>query len=114
MVAGVESQKLNARSFGFQLGPRMNAAGRLETAQYSLDMLRARDGMLALDKAQQLDAMNMERRKEQDRIFKEAINEAEKYASDAVLVVSGKNWSHGIIGIVAAKLLEKYKNLRLY
>lgn len=109
MVAGVESQKLNARSFGFQLGPRMNAAGRLETAQYSLDMLRASDGMLALDKAQQLDAMNMERRKEQDRIFKEAINEAEKYANDTVLVVSGKNWSHGIIGIVAAKLLEKYK-----
>ncbi len=109
MVAGVEPQKVNARSFGFQLGPRMNASGRLDTALYSLEMLRAADSMVALDKAQQLDAMNLERRKEQDRIFKEAIALAEQFKNDNVLVVSGKNWSHGIIGIVAAKLLEKYK-----
>lgn len=108
-VAGVDSQKVNARSFGFQLGPRMNASGRLDTARYSLEMLRATDGMTALDKSQQLDAMNMERRKEQDRIFKEAIVVAETLKNDNVLVVSGKGWSHGIIGIVAAKLLEKYK-----
>lgn len=109
MVAGVAAEKLDARSFGFQLGPRMNAAGRLETAQYSLDMLRATEGMAALDKAQQLDAMNLERRKEQDKIYKEALVQAEKYIKDNVLVVSSKGWSHGIIGIVAAKLLEKYK-----
>lgn len=109
MVAGVEPQKVDARSFGFQLGPRMNAAGRLETALHSLEMLRATDGMAALDKAQQLDAMNLERRKEQDRIYMEAITQAEQFAADAVLVVSSENWSHGIIGIVAAKLLETYK-----
>lgn len=108
-VSRVEPEKLNARSLGFALGPRMNASGRLETAQYSLEMLTAKDGMSALEKAEQLDAMNIERRAEQDRIFKEAIEEAEQYKYDAVLVVSGVGWSHGIIGIVAAKLLEKYK-----
>lgn len=108
-VAGVEPGKVNARALGFQLGPRMNAAGRLDTALYSLEMLRAHEGMVALDKAQQLDSMNLERRKEQDRIYKEALEQAETYAHDEVLVVSGKGWSHGIIGIVAAKLLEKYK-----
>ena len=108
-VAGVDSSKINARSFGFQLGPRMNASGRLETARFSLDLLLASDGMEALDRAQQLDAMNIERRKEQDRIYKEALVQAEKLAKDKVLVVSHVNWSHGIIGIVAAKLLEKYK-----
>lgn len=108
-VAGVDPSKINARSFGFQLGPRMNASGRLETARYSLDLLLASDGMEALDRAQQLDAMNIERRKEQDRIYKEALVQAEKLAKDKVLVVSHVNWSHGIIGIVAAKLLEKYK-----
>ena len=56
-VAGVEPEKVNARSLGFGLGPRMNAAGRLETAQYSLEMLRAADGMMALEKAQQLDTL---------------------------------------------------------
>jgi single-stranded-DNA-specific exonuclease len=87
----------------------MNAAGRLETAQIALDMLRAKDPMEALEKAQQLDALNQERRLEQDKIFKEATVQAEKYADDNVLVVSAPGWSHGIIGIVAAKLLEKYK-----
>jgi single-stranded-DNA-specific exonuclease len=87
----------------------MNAAGRLETAQYALDMLRATKGMEALEKAQQLDEMNQARRAEQDIIFKQAIIQAEQYKNDNVLVVSSPGWNHGIIGIVAAKLLEKYK-----
>jgi len=108
-VAGVEPAKVNARSLGFGLGPRMNAAGRLETAQHSLDMLRAEDPMLALEKAQQLDVLNTSRRSDQDKIFKAAILQAEMYKDDPVIVVSHPDWNHGIIGIVAAKLLEKYK-----
>lgn len=108
-VAGVEPEKVNARSLGFGLGPRMNAAGRLETALYSLEMLQATDGMTALEKAQQLDTLNVTRRSEQDKIFKAAILQAEQYKNDPVLVVSHADWNHGIIGIVAAKLLEKYK-----
>lgn len=108
-VAAVEPEKVNARHLGFALGPRMNAAGRLETAQYALDMLRSREGMLALEKAQKLDSMNHARRSEQDKIFKEAIVQAEQLADDPVLVVSAPSWNHGIIGIVAAKLLERFK-----
>lgn len=108
-VARVEPDKVNARSLGFGLGPRMNAAGRLETAQHSLDMLRACDSKVALEKAEQLDMLNTLRRTDQDRIYKEAIKQAEQYKNDNVLVVSSSGWSHGIIGIVAAKLLEKYK-----
>ncbi len=108
-VSGVEPEKVNARSLGFGLGPRMNAAGRLETAQYALDMLRATDPMEALEKAQRLDAMNLARRADQDKIFKAAIIQAEQFKDDDVLVVSSPGWNHGIIGIVAAKLLERYK-----
>ena len=108
-VSRVEPHQVNARHLGFGLGPRMNAAGRLETAQYALDMLRAQDNEVALQLASQLDDMNQARRAEQDAIFKEAIVQAEQFADDPVLVVSGKGWNHGIIGIVAAKLLEKYK-----
>lgn len=107
-VARVEPEKVNTRSLGFALGPRMNAAGRLETAQIALDMLRASDPMMALEKAQELDALNTARRVDQDKIFKSAIVEAGKFADDPVLVVSAPNWNHGIIGIVAAKLLEKF------
>jgi len=107
-VARVDRDAITSRSLGFGLGPRMNAAGRLETAQYSLDMLQSTESANALNLAQQLDVMNTSRKNEQDRIFKEAIILAEKYAGDNVLVVSSPKWNHGIIGIVAAKLLEKY------
>ena len=107
-VAGVKPEAVNARSLGFSLGPRMNAAGRLETAQYSLDMLTATDSMEALSFARKLDEMNQARRKEQDHILQEALLQAEMYKDDPVLVVSAPEWNHGIVGIVAAKLLEKF------
>lgn len=108
-VAAVRSETLNARSLGFGLGPRMNASGRLETAQYALDLLTASDPMEALRLARQLDDMNKNRRLEQDVIFKEALVQAEELINDPVLVVSAEGWNHGIVGIVAAKLLERYQ-----
>ncbi len=109
-VSKVEPEKLVARSLGFGLGPRLNAAGRLETAQWGLDLLTTEDNQEALELAEKLDLMNRERRLEQDRIFKEARQYVEQeLAADPVLIVSNPTWSHGIIGIVAAKLLEAYK-----
>jgi single-stranded-DNA-specific exonuclease len=108
-VARVEPHALNSRSLGFALGPRMNAAGRLETARHSLDMLLADTVEVASERAEQLDALNAARRSDQAKIFNEAILQAERYAADPVLVVSGADWNHGIVGIVAAKLLEKYQ-----
>ncbi len=108
-VAGVRPETVNARSLGFGLGPRMNASGRLETAQYALDMLVAEDPMEALRLARQLDDMNQARRRDQDEILKEALVQAEHYHDNPVLVVSAPGWNHGIVGIVAAKLLEKFQ-----
>lgn len=107
-VARVEPEKLVARSLGFGLGPRLNAAGRLETAQLALDLILATDNAKAHELAELLDSMNRERRAEQDRIFKMARQQAEALSLDRVLIVSDPSWSHGIIGIVAAKLLETY------
>jgi len=107
-VARVEREKLVARSLGFGLGPRLNAAGRLETAQLALDLLTAADNAKAFELAELLDGMNRDRRTEQDRIFKEARMQADALEHDKVLIVSDPSWSHGIIGIVAAKLLERY------
>lgn len=108
LVAGVDPTKITARSLGFGLGPRMNAAGRLETASHALDMLREQGGLRALELAQHLDVMNTTRRSDQDAILKAAVVQAEQYHMDNVLVVSSPGWNHGIVGIVAAKLLEKY------
>ena len=108
-VAGVEPEQVNARHLGFGLGPRMNAAGRLETAQHALDMLVARDGLAALEASEKLEELNVKRRGIQDAIFEEACVQAEELADDHVLVVSSDGWNHGVIGIVASKLVEKYK-----
>lgn len=108
-VAGIDPENIDARALGFALGPRMNAAGRLETAKYAQDMLLTRDTTRALELAQKLDEMNQARRMAQDEILKGAIVQAERYLRDPVLVLSDPSWSHGIIGIVAAKILEKYK-----
>lgn len=108
-VALVDVSKINARTLGFSLGPRMNAAGRLETAQHALDMLISTDNMEALEKAQYLDELNTSRRSDQAKILKQAIIQADDYSSDDVLVVSGIDWNHGIVGIVASKLMERYK-----
>jgi len=107
--AGIEPERVNARHLGFGLGPRMNAAGRLETAQHALDMLVARDGLAALEASEKLEELNVKRRIIQDAIFEEACVQAEQLADDRVLVVSSDGWNHGVIGIVASKLVEKYK-----
>ena len=108
-VAGIEPEQVNARHLGFGLGPRMNAAGRLETAQHALDMLVARDGLVALEASEKLEELNGKRRGIQDAIFEEACVQAEELTNDRVLVVSSSGWNHGVIGIVASKLVEKYK-----
>lgn len=108
-VAGVDVSAITARTLGFVLGPRLNASGRLETAKLSLELLTSTDNMRALAVAQQLDTMNLRRRAEQDKIYLMAVEQAEAKLSDPVLVVSHPEWSHGIVGIVAAKLLERYK-----
>ncbi len=107
-VARIEPDKLNARALGFGLGPRLNASGRLETAQIALDLLTETDRKKALELASRLDVMNLARRADQDRIVKHASEKVLQLEKDSVLVVSDPSWSHGIIGIVAAKLLETH------
>jgi single-stranded-DNA-specific exonuclease len=107
-ISKVDRDKANARSLGFGLGPRMNASGRLETAQHSLDLLRTKNSADAYASAEKLDVLNTTRRSEQDKIVTAAKLQVEQYKNDNVLVLSAKNWNHGIIGIVAAKIMETY------
>ena len=108
-VADIKPETISARSLGFGLGPRINASGRLDTAQHSLDMLTATDSKEALEASEKLEMFNQKRRSIQDGIFAEAVEQADKMLDDQVLVVSAPDWNHGVIGIVASKLVETYK-----
>lgn len=101
--AGIKS--LNSESIGFQIGPRLNAAGRLESADLSLDLLRATNLIEAAPLAEQLEQLN-KRRKSEQRAATREIDE-HGVGDDPVIVATG-HWHEGILGIVAGRLVEEY------
>ncbi len=109
-VAGLEQKSINATKVAFGLCPRINAAGRMGDAARALELLVCDNMLTALGIANEIDGENSLRQQTEKEILKEAINsvEANGYASEKVIVCEGKNWHQGIIGIVAAKITEKY------
>lgn len=92
----------------FSLCPRINAAGRMGLAGMALALLRTKTHEEAAQIAQKLDALNTERRAEEDRIQKEARIEANKYSDQASLVLHGADWHPGVIGIVASRIVDEF------
>ena len=99
---------LGAGQVIFSLAPRINAAGRVASAETALDLLCARDCDSAADLARTLDGYNTQRRQEEERITEEAMVQAEASLNDPALVIAGRDWNQGVIGIVASRLVEKY------
>jgi single-stranded-DNA-specific exonuclease len=108
-IAGVEAGSVIASDVSFRLAPRLNAAGRLGDAQVALDLLLAVDAAEASRLAGALDDMNRQRQRIQDQMWGEAVRAAEEYPHDAALVLGAEGWHQGVVGIVAAKLVDKFK-----
>ncbi|MBW6511906.1 MAG: single-stranded-DNA-specific exonuclease RecJ [Desulfuromonadaceae bacterium] len=106
-VAGVNV--VTPGTVGFQLAPRLNAAGRLEDAALGVELLLSDDPVRAKDYAEQLDACNQERREIERQTCEEAIELAAKCdESHRSLVLARAEWHPGVIGIVASRLVERY------
>ena len=103
-TAGVK--EINSESVGFQLGPRLNAAGRLKTADISLNLLRAKTSTEAATLANKLEELNKKRRTEQSAAMKEIVKRG--LTPGSVAIETG-NWHEGILGIVAGRLTEDFK-----
>ena len=101
--AGVKG--ITSESIGFQIGPRLNAAGRLETAELSLNVLRTKEKTDAAALAKKLEKLNKDRRDEQKLAVEEIAKTINK---DASVIIETGHWHEGIIGIVAGRLVEKY------
>jgi single-stranded-DNA-specific exonuclease len=96
---------------GFRLGPRLNAAGRLATAEKALSLLLTEDEAEAEQLARELDAQNRERQEVERRILLEAEEQLTNDfdpASDAAIVLGAKGWHPGVLGIVASRISKKY------
>jgi len=110
-LAGLLGKNLNCGHIGFQIGPRLNAAGRLSRAGLATELLLASDEKKIAEIATCLDAENTKRRSLQDEMTETAAREIERHPeihSGKVLVISGEGWHPGIVGLVASQLQETY------
>lgn len=110
-VAGVPMHRIGASTLGFQLGPRVNAAGRLGDAMKAVELLRSVKLDHARDLANALDRENTSRRDLEKRMTQEAFDEvdASQFHQEArVLVIGREEWHPGVVGIVASRVVERY------
>lgn len=103
--------KLTARHIGFQLGPRLNASGRIDDAARSLNLLMESDQVRAGLIAREIEGINRARREEQDRMIDEAVEYVMEHGlhEKSAIVVARDSWHPGIIGLVAGRLVEKFR-----
>jgi len=108
-ITDQDLSQVSASTLGFIFGPRLNAAGRLENADLSLKLLLSNDIKSCLAMAVKLNRLNTARRDQQTKVEAEANKVIEQMSNHAVIVVGHKDWPQGVIGIVASKLMEKYR-----
>lgn len=109
-VSGLEKASLTAGRIAFGIVPRINAAGRMSSAERALDLLLSDNMLEALKIANEIDSQNVERQSVEKKIFEQAVLqvEANGYKYNRVIVVSGEGWNLGVVGIVASRLTERY------
>jgi single-stranded-DNA-specific exonuclease len=107
--AELEARTLTAHDVAFRLTPRLNAAGRLGEAQLALDLLLA--GPADAERlASELEDQNTERQRIQELVWIEALGQANSQAEEdaPALVVGAEGWHHGVVGIIAARLVDRF------
>jgi len=110
-VAGKKQAQLRASDLGFIVGPRLNAAGRLDDISLGIECLLTEDLATARDIAEQLDDLNRDRRSIEQGMQREALAQLKELDEDNLpfgLCLFDKDWHQGVIGILAARLKERY------
>jgi single-stranded-DNA-specific exonuclease len=108
-VAAVAPAELTEHALGFRLGPRINAAGRMRRADAALELLLTEDHDRAAEVARELDLLNRDRQEAETRIVFAADAACAEQASQAAMVVAGEGWHPGVVGIVASRLVERWR-----
>lgn len=110
-LAKIERSAIDEETIGFVIGPRVNAAGRLGSADPAVQLMMTLDPEEAGMLAEEIDALNKQRQQLVSEIAEEAIHEVEMHypiKDNTVLVVGKEGWNPGVIGIVASRLAEKF------
>lgn len=102
--------KITSGYIGYTIAPRINAAGRIKEASLAVELFLSNDRTRAREIAEELCQTNKERQAEENKIMQEAYQKIEQHdiENDPVIVLDADNWHHGVIGIVASRITEKY------
>lgn len=92
---------------GFRIGPRINAAGRMDVAKHVIELFEEKDFGKARQLAALLDSRNRERQQMQQKITELALSETENHDGRHFVVVAGEGWHQGVIGLAASRIAEK-------
>ena len=109
--AGFDNPFVTARDIGFVIAPRLNAAGRLSTAQHGVELLLSNNQEHAFSISSKLELMNNNRREIDKNMLEECIHMIESdpdFYDNDVLVLGKQGWHAGVIGITASKLVDRY------
>ena len=108
-ASGFSDRALTVGDVGFGIGPRLNAAGRIDETQFALDILMTKEAGEASSLARKLNELNSQRKEDQKRVQEEAFAQvAQQDVADVrCLVICGENWSSGIVGLVAGKIVQQ-------
>lgn len=107
-VSGLDPARIDERAVGFALAPRINAAGRMNSAAAALELLLTSDADRARALAIELDRCNRERREVEQRILIDAEAQVRELGQRTGYVLAGEGWHHGVVGIVASRLAERH------
>ncbi len=109
-VSQLSGARITSGHVGFRLGPRINAAGRLDDASIGLQLLLSRDVESARPLAQKLDAANAERQQIERNMIQGAVEQAQEYVARGArgLVLAKEGWHPGVVGIVASRVVERF------
>lgn len=107
-LAQLSEATIAADEVSFRLTPRLNAAGRMGDAQLALELLLAADDARAAELAAQIDDVNRERQRIQEQVWAEALAAATIWQHAPAIVVGQQGWHHGVVGIIAARLVDRF------
>ena len=107
--AGVQGT-VSSDQVGFQIAPRMNACGRMASARIAFDMLTTRDRGEAEELAARMEALNQERKAEENKVLEAALSQAAQMdlVENHAIVVWGEGWNSGVVGLAAGRVAEQF------
>lgn len=105
---GLLGKPLKSFDVGFRIGPRINAAGRIASADTAVRLFECRDEPAAFQIVMELEKLNQRRRTLQDEVLSEAEDQALGQLDHKIIVVGGESWHQGVVGLCAGRLSEKY------